>query len=595
MNTKNGIKPIGILALAALFATPLAGQDFPGTERQGDYSVTGEHDRTNLTGMENVGTGRDVGDPDPAGEYAAPGDLTVTAPGSGQSARIRNFYFTEVDIPPSGDLTDARAELMIDLRSLVGKNEAATRAFFRPDFFDTRAVPLVKATVENPVAVDNEENTYEATAEVDLFGRRTDVPVRFEVLDRDPLRVRANVRMRRTDFNAAGAMPARESADEEGRDRASEETQSQRAEPSQILAYGVSGTTRPGAEESAGDMTTPAPRQDPAPPQPSEGVPDYNLPGAVVYEDADENLGTYASPKTYKKNLQDDRGKFGVRRTLAKREKVNDNPLNDVDSQLQELNETDDLPLASAGNKSISTSHNINTSEGSMSADTMLFKETSNTYSNALAESREVDNVQRREDPLTSDREGFPRGSSDNFTSLEDYYASIRSSDEPVDLTMEAAVVEEDKLVNYYEDLYYQRLRNFEAIPESQETPHGPDVHEPDPYDYVYPIGTYPNYGGYYSGYPSYVGTQAYYGGGYYASPTYGYYSPGYYGNYGYAYRNPYGIRTTGRYADNYYYHGAYGEGRVDLNPGPVEPSSRGEMEAAGAEYNPGGEIELYP
>lgn len=139
-----------------------------------------------------------------AGEAApaapsAPGELTFTAHNAVYNAegRFASWRLTKVDVP-GGDFTKGTVTIEVDLASVTEKAAKLTAHLQTPDFFD--AAKFQKATIAISDAKPSGEQSYTATATIDLHGMKGTCPVAFEVVSRKPLTIKGTATLDRTTF-----------------------------------------------------------------------------------------------------------------------------------------------------------------------------------------------------------------------------------------------------------------------------------------------------------------------------------------------------------------------------------------------------------
>lgn len=146
-----------------------------------------------------------------ASEDGAPGTLEFKASNKMYSAsgKFERWHFTKIELADGG-LEGATIEFEIDLASVWEKAAKLADHLRTADFFEVET--FAKSTVRVHDIKKTGESTYEGTATVDLHGATGDVPVTFEVLAMEPLKVSGQAVLSRTAFGIGGPV-------EEGNDR----------------------------------------------------------------------------------------------------------------------------------------------------------------------------------------------------------------------------------------------------------------------------------------------------------------------------------------------------------------------------------------
>ncbi|MEM8934720.1 MAG: YceI family protein, partial [Acidobacteriota bacterium] len=140
-------------------------------------------------------------------ETSSPGSIEWKANNAMYSAHgsFKNWKFTNVDVP-DGDIEKATVELEISLTSVSEKAEALAEHLRQADFFNV--AKFATSTVKIHGATKTGDNTYDATATVDLHGHTSDVPVSFTVVGTSPLQIEGTATLQRTAFGIGGPYDA---------------------------------------------------------------------------------------------------------------------------------------------------------------------------------------------------------------------------------------------------------------------------------------------------------------------------------------------------------------------------------------------------
>lgn len=130
---------------------------------------------------------------------AADNELTFKAHNAAYSAdgSFTDWKFTKVSIP-DGNLEKASFEIEVNLASVSEKSPDLAAHLRTPDFFDV--AKFATATITVGGITKTGDDTYTATATVNLHGLSGDVPVSFKVTSHDPLMVEGTGTLNRTAF-----------------------------------------------------------------------------------------------------------------------------------------------------------------------------------------------------------------------------------------------------------------------------------------------------------------------------------------------------------------------------------------------------------
>ncbi|MEM9597804.1 MAG: YceI family protein [Acidobacteriota bacterium] len=141
--------------------------------------------------------------PATAGDSEAPGTIEFKANNKIYDAhgKFERWHFTKVDIP-NGDLEKGTVEFEIALASVWEKAEALADHLRQSDFFHVEKFATASVSITDAKKVG--DNSYEAVATVDFHGHTRDVPVKFDVVGQDPLKIEGTASLSRTAFGIGG-------------------------------------------------------------------------------------------------------------------------------------------------------------------------------------------------------------------------------------------------------------------------------------------------------------------------------------------------------------------------------------------------------
>lgn len=124
---------------------------------------------------------------------------------------FEKWHFTKVSMP-GGDITKGEVALEIDLTSMTSDNERLTGHLLSNDFFKAEQFPKAKFEIKHPSPVEGEENKYTAEGHLTFAGLTKKVPVEFEVMHEDHMKVKGTATVNRADFNVGDGKYAMETS-----------------------------------------------------------------------------------------------------------------------------------------------------------------------------------------------------------------------------------------------------------------------------------------------------------------------------------------------------------------------------------------------
>lgn len=129
----------------------------------------------------------------------SPGSLTWKASSEKYKAdgSFKKWELTTVDIP-DGDLTKGTVEIKVDLASVWEKADGLVDHLKNADFFEVEKYTTSTIKITNAKNVGGDD--YEATATVTLHGNTADMPVKFSVVQKSPLKIEGTATLDRRVF-----------------------------------------------------------------------------------------------------------------------------------------------------------------------------------------------------------------------------------------------------------------------------------------------------------------------------------------------------------------------------------------------------------
>lgn len=136
----------------------------------------------------------------------SPGTITfIGNAGKDQVMSFEKWEYTSVNID-GNDLTTLDLIAEIDITSLKANNNLLRKHLVnKSEWFDTKQFP--KATVHIHQVKNIEGNKFEATANIGLKGIEGEIPISFEVIEENPIKVQGEASLNRQDFKVDGKGP----------------------------------------------------------------------------------------------------------------------------------------------------------------------------------------------------------------------------------------------------------------------------------------------------------------------------------------------------------------------------------------------------
>ena len=133
----------------------------------------------------------------------APGTISFKAHNKIYKAdgKFDQWELTKVDIP-NDDIEQGTVEFKVQLTSVWEKAAKLANHLRTADFFDVDKYTTATVTISEVKRIEGD--SYEAVAQVALHGATGKVPVKFDVVQKDPLKIKGSATLSRTAFGIGG-------------------------------------------------------------------------------------------------------------------------------------------------------------------------------------------------------------------------------------------------------------------------------------------------------------------------------------------------------------------------------------------------------